>query len=211
MTVVYWEYVRLIIAPFNLSGFYDAVLQKSFLAWPPMISIAAWLCLFFIVITRGSTQVKFWFLWFWICFLPTANIIPIPVYYADRYMYMPAIGFFAIIGLGMNAVIIRCKTNSFVRITAYGTAGCILLFYSIVSYERLDVWKNELTFWEDTVAKSPNQYSAHLNLGTIYEVSGRLIEAEREYHKAIAIYPSDDAFYNLKMVRAKIQINNSGK
>ena len=207
MIVVYWKYIWLIVAPFKLSGFYDAVLYESFLALPVVSSVVAWICLFFIVFIRGTSQVRFWFLWFWICFLPTANIIPIPVYYADRYMYMPAIGFFTIIGIGLNSIIRRSDSKVFER-AVYGAAAGIIIFYGIVSFERLDVWRNELAFWEDTVAKSPNQDRVHLNLGTIYELNGRLIEAEREYRRAIAIYPSDDAFYNIRMVREKIKLNN---
>lgn len=204
MTVLYWNYMRLIAAPFNLSGFYDAVIQDSFLAVPVLISFVAWISIFFVVLTKGSCHVRFWFLWFWICFLPTANIIPIPVYYADRYMYMPAIGFFVLIGLGLQSIISRINTKLFKQ-AVYAAATGIILFYGIVSFERLDVWKDELTFWQDVVAKSPNQDRGHLNLACGYEIKGRLIEAEQEYLKAIAIYPSEAALYNLKIVRAKIQ------
>ncbi|MBI2401072.1 MAG: tetratricopeptide repeat protein, partial [Deltaproteobacteria bacterium] len=69
------------------------------------------------------------------------------------------------------------------------------------AFVRMDVWKNEVAFWEDTVKKSPGQDKAHLNLGYAYEMKGRFDEAEKEYLAALSIYQSQEAMSNLEMVR----------
>lgn len=61
-------------------------------------SLIAWIVLTIVVLWKGTGQMRFWYLWFWIWLMPVSNIIPIPVYYADRYMYIPAIAVFVLFG-----------------------------------------------------------------------------------------------------------------
>lgn len=198
MLPVYWEYLRLIIWPSGLSGFYDATLRSSFLEPMVLSAIVAWAVVFAAVLWKGTGQVRFWFLWFWIWLLPVSNIIPLPVYYADRYMYMPAIGFFVLFGLLMSYAGLRASFK-----TAATVSACVLIAFGAASFIRMDVWKDEVAFWEDTAKKSPGQDKAHLNLGYAYEMKGRFDEAEKAYETAISIYPSQEAISNLEMVRLK--------
>jgi len=198
MLPVYWEYARLIFWPSGLSGFYDATLRYSFLDPAVLASLAAWLAVFALVLWKGSAQVRFWFLWFWAWLLPVANIIPLPVYYADRYMYLPAIGFFMLFGLFVAWLCKRAGSRVGAPI-----AVAVIVALGAAAFQRMDVWKNEVVFWEDTVRKSPWQDKAHLNLGYAYEMEGRFDEAEKEYMAALAIYRSQEAMSNLEMVRLK--------
>lgn len=198
MVPVYWEYARLIFWPSGLSGFYDATLRYSFLDPTVLASLVSWIAVFALVLWKGSGQVRFWFLWFWAWLLPVSNIIPLPVYYADRYMYVPAIGFFMLFGLFIAWLWKR--TGPFVPALV---AAAAIVALGAAAFQRMDVWKNEVVFWEDTVKKSPGQDKAHLNLGYAYEMEGRFDEAEKEYLAALAIYSSPEAQSNLEMVRIK--------
>lgn len=198
MVPIYWEYVRLIVWPSGQSGFYDAVLRHSFLDPVVLTSLVAWVVVFAAVLWKGAGFVRFWFLWFWIWLLPVSNIIPLPVYYADRYMYMPAIGLFVIFGLLMSYA---GKKAGF-RMVAIVSA-CVVVAFGAATFTRMDVWKDEVAFWEDTARKSPGQDKAHLNLGYAYEMRGRFADAEKAYEAAVRIYPSQEAVSNLEMVRLK--------
>lgn len=201
MLPIYWKYIWLIICPFNLSGYYDTTVYNSFLSLPVAVSLASWAVIFILVFWRGGDSVRFWFLWFWIWFLPVSNIIPIPVYYADRYMYVPAIG--ALVLGAQGAVYLASRYRKTGMAVLYCGFAALAVFYALLSYNRLDVWRNELLFWQDTAKKSPNQFKARMNLGYAYEMYGRYDEAEQEYIAAIRIYPSPDAISNLDMVRSK--------
>ncbi len=207
MAPVYWKYIGKILWPVDLSGFYDTPYYNSFLNPTVFISLSGWVILSIIALWKGSVQVRFWYLWFWIWFLPVSNIIPIPVFYADRYMYMPAIGAFVLFGQLINKIsgelVLRAKGLTIERVFGYAAIFAVAVFYGVTAFNRLDVWHDELVFWEDTAAKSPNQYKARLNLGYVYEIRGRYIEAEREYMAAVKIYPGEGALENLKMVRIK--------
>lgn len=201
MVPVYWKYMRLILWPFDLSGFYDTTLFGSFAEPVVAASLVAWIVLTIAVLWKGTGQMRFWYLWFWIWLMPVANIIPIPVYYADRYMYIPAIALFVLFGSAFSYL----KDLKSARKIAYAAFAAVFLFYGAVAFERVGVWRNELSFWQDTAAKSPGQDKAQLNLGYAYEMAGRLEEAEKAYEAAARIYPSQEAVSNLEMVREKIE------
>lgn len=198
MLPVYWEYARLIVWPSGLSGFYDVKLHYSFFEPAVISALISWVAVFALVLWKGNGQVRFWFIWFWAWLLPVSNIIPLPVYYADRYMYMPAIGFFVLFGLFVSWFGKRAGFK-----TAATVAAVVIIALGAAAFFRMDVWKNEVAFWEDTVKKSPGQDKAHLNLGYAYEMEGRFEEAEKEYMAALAIYQSQEAMSNLEMVRIK--------
>ncbi len=202
MAVVYWKYIHLLFIPHDLSGFYDAVLYGSFLDPPVFLSICAWCCVLFIVLRWGTQQVRFLFFWYWICFLPTANIMPIPVYYADRYMYLPAIGVFIIAGLTYDAFLRHARASV---VNAYRTfapvaAAAVIIVYGVVSYNRLDVWANELVFWQDTAEKSPNVERVQGNLGEAYWNRDMLPEAEQAFRRQYAIEPKRSTLATLQVI-----------
>ena len=204
MLPIFWKYIGLILWPLHLSGYYDTTVYNSFLSHVVAVSLAAWVVVFVLVLWKGTAGMRFWFLWFWIWFLPVANILPIPVYYADRYMYLPAISLFVLAGVFFDKLFFALKNQGApVRGAAYAAAAAAVVFYSAVSFSRLDVWRNDLVFWEDTAKKSPGQFKARLNLGYAYEMAGRFDEAEREYLAAVAIYPAPEAVSNLEMIREK--------
>lgn len=211
MLPVYWKYIGKLLWPFNLSGYYDTTVYHAFTALPVIISLSLWAIVFSIVLLRGDEQTRFWFGWYWICLLPVSNLVPLLVYYADRYMYTPAIGLFVIAAFQAVRIWDAVKSSSGKAFLFIGTTLCSMLFLAGISYTRLEVWRNELTFWEDTSKKSPKQYKARLNLGVTYEKSGRLAEAENEYLAALELFRNDQAESYLRSVRAKRALNEDLK
>lgn len=210
MFSIYGKYLLLLVLPVNLSGYYDTVLYHSFLDPAVLPVIAGTVIAIGLLLWKGNGQVRFWCLWGVLSFLPVSGIIPLEtVFYADRYMYMPAIGLFVLFSLGV--VHYRKIARGFSgRIQKTGAvvipvAICLIAVYAYAAYARTSVWHDEVTFWTDTVSKSPGMYKAHLNLGVAYENRGFYREAESEYLKAVGIYPEWRAVDNLKMVRAKMK------
>ena len=95
MLRVFAEYLYLLVAPRQLSLTYGVSPIASF--WEPSL----WLALLVLGIIGGLTIVawkkaKFVFFgigWFFISLLPVSNLIPIGVVKADRYLYLPSVGF----------------------------------------------------------------------------------------------------------------------
>jgi hypothetical protein len=208
---IYWKYVWLLVWPKRLCAFYDATLYHGFLEAPVFLSLLCWGAVTALVWVRGDRQVRFWYLWFWACLLPVSNLIPLSTFYADRFMYTPALGLFTIAALCLVRGATRAKRAMDLRSPLLQPIAMALIslgllgWFGTLAHQRLDVWSDEVTFWEDTVNKSPKLYKPHLNLGVAYELSGRLPEAAREYALAIRIFPGPRAVENLRMVRLKMR------
>lgn len=76
--------------------------------------------------------------------------------------------------------------------------SCLILvtctFYSAETFSRNYDWKDELTFWTDTVRKFPDEPLPHYNLETALERQERLDEAIEQYQKAIDLKPASVAY-----------------
>ena len=44
----------------------------------------------------------------------------------------------------------------------------IIACYSVLTYQRNKVWKDEFTLWNDTVEKSPHKARPYNNRGVVY-------------------------------------------
>ena len=104
-----------------------------------------------------------WFLFTW---LPVANIIPISTKMADRYMYLPAIGFFLAIALGIFKIFQLSDSFRLSRKLMPFLSALFLLLYAWLGYERTKVWENSVTLWEDSLKKDEKNYLAHYSLGS---------------------------------------------
>ena len=202
MVPVLWNYPALILFPAGLSAYYDTTLYHSFLDLPVVVSLAAMVLVLGLVAWKGSGRVRFWAFWTCVLTLPVANLIPLPVYYADRYLYLPAIGMFVLAGIGGEALA-RMMGPSRRALGAIAAAAVVVL--AVFSFMRLEVWRNDLVLWQDTVQKSPNLYKPRLNLGIAYDMAGKYIEAEQELLASLAIRPTEKARYHLAMVRVKME------
>lgn len=74
-----------------------------------------------------------------------------------------------------------------------GTSALAMTALAIVlaglTVTRNQTYQNEISLWEDTVAKSPNKARAHNNLGYAYMQAGRKSEAIREFGVALKLDP----------------------
>ena len=72
----------------------------------------------------------------------------------------------------------------------------IVAAISLLSFQRNQVWKNELTLWKDVAKKSPYKARSYNGLGAAWDEKGGLIQALSNYSKAIAIDPGYAHAYN---------------
>ncbi|OIR07709.1 tetratricopeptide repeat protein [mine drainage metagenome] len=77
-------------------------------------------------------------------------------------------------------------------------AAALLLGLVSLTILRNQVYANEISLWEDTVAKSPDKARVHNNLGHAYRLSNRNDDARREFTTALELDPRlYQARYNL--------------
>ncbi len=95
------SYVKLSFFPYNLHPDSMVHITKTPLEWAFMLSVAFLISIFIIFTCLCKSRNIFagWMAWFFITLVPVMNIIPIHTIMADRYLYIPIIGFCAAKGI----------------------------------------------------------------------------------------------------------------
>jgi protein O-mannosyl-transferase len=118
--------------------------------------------------------------------LSMTTLVHVPV--AERYLYLPSVGFVYIAAGGLFALSNRLRDRHFVvrpQAILLIAATTVLMAFSYASYHRNQVWLNETALWEDAVRKSPRAALPHNRLGKDYVRAGRLEDAQREFLLAL--------------------------
>ncbi|MDR4507568.1 MAG: tetratricopeptide repeat protein [Candidatus Brocadiaceae bacterium] len=204
MVQVLAYYTKLLFIPFPLNADYIAPLSLSPFKISFFISlfvlIAIGVCAF--RLRQKNTYLFFSIIWVFITLIPVMNIIPLGNIMAERYLYLPSIGFSMIIG----CFPLRRHLKPAVRPGAFLTPPpSILLIFILcfvlagnmyLTFQRNRDWKDGTRLWSKTILTSPNSVRAHLNLGFAYEQKGLDRDAFEEYKHALSINPDDADSYN---------------
>jgi len=116
---------------------------------------------------------------------------------AERYTYIPYIGLFYIIGQWISGIAIKKWRNRVVIVFSF-----VIILFSIQTWIRIGIWKNDLALYSDWVEKSPGIFAfGYWTIGNTEKENGDLQAALQNYSKAIEANPKfDDAYFN----RAKV-------
>jgi Flp pilus assembly protein TadD len=112
---------------------------------------------------------------------------------ADRYAYIPSIGFF------LALVLLACDFAQAIQIPkviAAGIAAVILAACILQTEFQLQFWANTETLFRHALAVTSNNYLAHLNLGLALEQEGDLAGALTEYQETLRLDPSYPGLHN---------------
>jgi len=230
MPKVIVSYIKLLFYPITFNAEYiiahtTAPLALNFIFSVLLLGVTG------IIIYKLYSRAKslfFFSLWFFITLTPAMNIIPIANIMAERYLYLPAVGFCFVLAyitystgkymygfiLSSNVVIktrhfrsyaplsyvANTQTNSILRATSLIFFILIpIIPYSIYTINRNTCWKDQFTFWSATIETSPNSARAHNNLGMIYFQGGETDLAIHEFQQAVEIKSDPEYHHNLGM------------
>jgi tetratricopeptide (TPR) repeat protein len=127
-----------------------------------------------------------------ITLLPVSNLIEIHNPIAERYLYLPLVGFCLVLSILINKIPQRTDGARLKKIAwlKYSILIGLLIFYSVVTVDRNRVWKDNFSIWANTVEKSPDNPVVHGGLGLAYKNRGFPDEAIREFNRAIELAPN---------------------
>lgn len=120
----------------------------------------------------------------YISFLPVLNIYPIRHVIAERYTYLPAVGFLFFMAIIFYNVTIK-KYTRYIFILLIS----VLLIFTTRTISRNTVWKNNLTLWYNTARENPWLAEAFFSLGHAYQTKGNINKAVKAYKRAIKLNP----------------------
>lgn len=189
----YPRYIGKLISPHNLSVIYPRVP-----AWPVAEVVLAAVALIAVSALalwqwRRGYLVMGW-LWFVGMLVPVIGLVKVgDPSMADRYTYLPAIGFFIVVAWGTAEL-----TSRWVRRAvplAIGAAG-FLLGSAFITASQIPYWQNPVSLFEHALSVTGKNALAHINLGFYFAENRQLEPAQKHFQAAIDTDPNFGEAWN---------------
>ncbi|HSG29916.1 MAG TPA: tetratricopeptide repeat protein [Thermodesulfobacteriota bacterium] len=180
----YFFYIYKLLFPFELNAFISSVPVDTFYTLSSFVTITLITILVFYYGIKKHSLLLFSFLFFVLTLGPSAtvalsNIAATPL--AERYLYLPSVGFIFILVYLINQLKVRLKGNLNIIIISL-----LSVFYLFICIDRQAIWKNSLTLWQDTSKKSYTSPIVHTNYGSALLEAGMYEKAITELYIALS-------------------------
>lgn len=197
------KYLQLLVLPYPLTvDYYPRHIEiKSFENFEVIFSVLLHMALlgWALLHTREKKMVAFGILYYFITFSIVSNLFfPIGTNMAERFMFMPSVGFCLVIAYMLYTMGNKLNTastqNGFSKI--YIVMGCISLVFAGLTINRNFEWKDNLTLFSKDIQTSQN--SGKINTDLAGEYINKCIFIKNEKTKEIADYSLEEKIATLK-------------
>lgn len=184
------RYLRLLILPVGLKVFYEIPLQKDFFnihVFITFLLLIFHICLGYLF-WKWSKHLFFGLLWIFVTLLPVSNIPAViyPSLLAERYLYLPSVGFAIMTGLVIFYAFEYIKNKYDIeryilfRRFSYGAGVFLAICLIFLSLSRNAPYKSDVELWKTAVSQEHSSIYSHYRLALAYEESGKLENAKDE-------------------------------
>jgi tetratricopeptide (TPR) repeat protein len=190
-----WFYLGKLLWPHPLITIYPRW-QIPAAPWAPSLALLVMFVILSLFWLKGHAWARaclFAFAYFLVALLPALGLFDNSIFrYSpvfDHLQYLASIGPLALAGAGLVLL-----SNSIVpkeRWLRSSICVGLLIVLGMTSWQRTWVYESPETLWTDTLAKNPDSWIGHSNLGEALLKKGKLDEAILEYQKALEIKPKD--------------------
>ncbi|MGB3480328.1 MAG: tetratricopeptide repeat protein [bacterium] len=186
-------YLMRMVAPFNLSLLNPQTASNLPLSFAVFVIIALLIIASLISIVifsmRYTRQLLFGCLFFIITLSPILSVV-ILGYSADRFTYIPSIGFFYAVGYAFvyfynRKLKHRKSVRTIVLVALCGLIGTL----SFVTWKGCHVWENSVSLESYFIQNYPREPIFYRNRGVAYEECGDYESAIADFSKALKIRP----------------------
>jgi Flp pilus assembly protein TadD len=191
---IFWFYLGKLIWPTNLCFVYPRWQPDSGMWWEwfyPAMAIATLATIWCLRkrIGRGPITALLFYLGTLFPVLGFMNVYYMRYsFVCDHWVYIPSLGFLAMLAV----LVARTAEKMRSRTLIYGFTIILLPVLGLMTWQRAHVYRNLDTLWRDTLAKNPNCWMAHHNLGSDLFEQGQVDEALKHFRIAVALYPGGD-------------------
>lgn len=191
------HYLRLLFWPSGLNldpdwPTYRSVWQGPVLASSAMLSgsllLAGWLFWRYRQQVRPALVFP-GLLWFFLTVSISSGLVPLPDLAAEHRSYFPSIGVFVLAACVLDWMRTGQRWSRWTRGAVPAGAIAAVVALSWATCLRNEVWRDSVTLWEDTAAKSPGKSRPWGNLGTAYARAGNQVKAIECYRRSLLIDP----------------------
>jgi len=183
------QYVGMLIRPVNLNYLRVFEPERS-LGWRPvaaLLLVAALVAAAFLL-RRAQPLLAFAVAWFLVTLAPS---LAIPNFtenvFAERYLYVPSLGFFIVVAWGWLEL--RKRPAAPLRWGSYGALTALSVLSAVIILRRIPDWKDNLTLYRKTVEQSPRSAFVRSGLGYTYYRLGKVDLAIEQYRLALELNP----------------------
>jgi len=184
----YVMYIVKLFVPFNMAVIHPYPVRVDghvpFMYWLFVVPVLAVVALFFYLLRKNQRLV------FGIAFYSFSIVIILQLFayhnflMAERYSYVSSIGIFYILAYGIHEFVLSRPQFKTIVLAAFGLFVALMCF---LTSERLTVWKDSASLWDDELLKYPKVIIAHYNWGNYKAEKGDLKGAMSSYNKALEI------------------------
>lgn len=199
-------YMRLLFVPIDQNLDYDYPIYHSFFVPQvifPFLFHLAILGVGVYLFYRSKLTIpdlrlsSFGIFWFFITLSVESTIIPLQMIICEYRVYLPSIGWVMAITASLWIALEKLQSRfPELRRKVILFLVFVVIFFSILTFARNAVWRDEVRMWKDVVSKSPNKARGHLNLGIALGKEGRLEEAAREFETTLNLNPNQAKAHN---------------
>lgn len=177
------RYLGLIFFPINQSMSYTVKLPASFFEKEVLLSFIfiIFLLLLFILSLKKEKKISFFMGWFLITLMPYSGIFPINAFFAEHFIYIPAMGVFVVFVWLLQKI----KSKFIFNFIFLG----YLIFFSLATIKYNFAWQDAFRFYKRIIKLSENSFAAYNNLGVIYLGQKNYQKAEELLKRALEIKP----------------------
>lgn len=109
---------------------------------------------------------------------------------ADRYLYLPSVGFCLVAGWGCATVWRAASRRGRGWRTLAVAAGCLVAALGVVRIStRVLDWQSDVTIFRQALTTAPDDYRIHDGLGQAYWIRGDADNARREWLQTLRLEP----------------------
>jgi len=165
-------YLELLVAPLQFCPFYDWFIigyetgvSRGVVTGALVLCLAVGAALFFV---RRSPLISLGIAWILIGLAPVSQAIPIIVVAADRFLYIPMLGWVLLVGLLLERGLGRAREAGRTKLPAAAIA-LVFLACAARTVTRVQDWRSDETLNLATARAFPETPAPFLNLATYYE------------------------------------------
>ncbi len=197
-------YLAKMVYPSGLSPLYPHPKSISFLSFEYLFSIMLLVAISVFCIWAWKRGWKI-FMAVWVFYvvtlLPVLGIVQVGAQAAaDRYTYIPSIGPFLLIGLGISLTWEKTylKDHAFFLSKKLIILPLILILFllSVLTVKQIKVWSNSITLWTHELKRYPDNKTAYISRANAYAFSDNYIEALKDLNRVIILNPDSAGAYN---------------